>query len=263
MKLDQGLSYLSLEALIYLLRKAELVTGAYVQPLHFACASALLVNILYALAYRAHCLYLILIGRIVLGLSFAYFMYCKRFCSDTCIVGVCRWTTLASWLVVGQNVGFIPSVLCRCAGAATCLPSTLRAVPWPLLTYVYTAAALGLTLCVAAHTSAADCLLSPSPPVLCSRRCTGCTLCLPCSRAMVQTHPWCAPSLLPSHPVTNDPPHHLPRGMATYGCCTICSSSPTPLPYVCSCPSTTTNTPCCTRPHTHTHPCPCAAAVAQ
>src|SRR5882762_5580656 len=41
MKLDQGLSYLSFEALIYLLRKAELVTGAYVRPLHFACASCL------------------------------------------------------------------------------------------------------------------------------------------------------------------------------------------------------------------------------
>src|SRR5882762_10756236 len=174
MKLDQGLSYLSLEALIYLLRKAELVTGAYVQPLHFACASALLVNILYALAYRAHCLYLILIGRIVLGLSFTYFMYCKRFCSDARIVGVCRRTTLASWLVVGQNVGPIPSVLCRCAGAATRWPSTLHVVPWPLLTYVYAAAALSLTHCVAARTSAADRLLSPSPPVLCSRRRTGC-----------------------------------------------------------------------------------------
>lgn len=67
---------------------------------------ALVGSILYALAYRAHFLYLILIGRIVMGVSFAQFMYSKRYCSDPRIVGVRRRTTLAGWLVVGQSAGF-------------------------------------------------------------------------------------------------------------------------------------------------------------
>lgn len=33
-------------------------------------------------------------------------MYCKRFCSDSRIVGVRRRTTLAGWLVLGQGIGF-------------------------------------------------------------------------------------------------------------------------------------------------------------
>ncbi|KAH9075753.1 MFS general substrate transporter [Lactarius deliciosus] len=64
--------------------------GEYKFALHF---------ILYALAYRAHFLYLILIGRIVMGVSFAQFLYTKRYCSDPRIVGT-------GWLVVGQSAGF-------------------------------------------------------------------------------------------------------------------------------------------------------------
>ncbi|KAI0005417.1 major facilitator superfamily domain-containing protein [Russula compacta] len=80
--------------------------GTYQFALHLCCASALAGSILYALAYKAHFLYLILIARIVTGVSFAQFMYTKRYCSDPRIVGVRRRTTLAGWLVVGQNAGF-------------------------------------------------------------------------------------------------------------------------------------------------------------
>ncbi|KAI0307521.1 major facilitator superfamily domain-containing protein [Multifurca ochricompacta] len=80
--------------------------GAYKFALHLCCAAALVGSILYGLAYRAHFLYLILIGRIVMGVSFAQFMYTKRYCSDPRIVGVRQRTTLAGWLVVGQSAGF-------------------------------------------------------------------------------------------------------------------------------------------------------------
>ena len=80
--------------------------GAYKFALHLCCATALVGSVLYALAYQAHFLYLILIGRIVMGVSFAQFMYSKRYCSDPRIVGVRRRTTLAGWLVVGQSAGF-------------------------------------------------------------------------------------------------------------------------------------------------------------
>ncbi|TFY50364.1 hypothetical protein EVG20_g11562 [Dentipellis fragilis] len=90
-------------ALIPLMR---LDKGAYSMPLHFACANAILGHIFYGLAYRAHFLYLIFIGRIVVGFAFTNFMYSKRFCSDPRLVGIRRRTTLAGWLVVGQGVGF-------------------------------------------------------------------------------------------------------------------------------------------------------------
>ncbi|KAI8995230.1 major facilitator superfamily domain-containing protein [Trametes punicea] len=80
--------------------------GRYKRPLHFACASAFLGNILYALAYRANWLYLILLGRIVNGFAFTFWMYNKRYCSDPRIVGLRRRTTLAGWLVLGQGIGF-------------------------------------------------------------------------------------------------------------------------------------------------------------
>ncbi|KAF8972579.1 major facilitator superfamily domain-containing protein [Flammula alnicola] len=80
--------------------------GQYAQPLQIAYASMFLGNILYALAYRANFLYLILIGRIVSGFGFISFMYSKRYCSDPRIVGIRRRTTLASWLVIGQAFGF-------------------------------------------------------------------------------------------------------------------------------------------------------------
>ncbi|KAH8105393.1 major facilitator superfamily domain-containing protein [Cristinia sonorae] len=80
--------------------------GKYTRPLHFACGSSVLGHVLYAVAYKANWLYLILIGRIVSGLSFTFFMYTKRYCSDPRIVGIRRRTTLAGWLVVGQATGF-------------------------------------------------------------------------------------------------------------------------------------------------------------
>ena len=86
--------------------KSKLAQGKYKFALHLTCATALLGSVLYALAYQAHFLYLILIGRIVMGVSFAQFLYTKRYCSDPRIVGVRRRTTLAGWLVVGQSTGF-------------------------------------------------------------------------------------------------------------------------------------------------------------
>ncbi|KDQ58029.1 hypothetical protein JAAARDRAFT_57821 [Jaapia argillacea MUCL 33604] len=80
--------------------------GVYKRPLHFACTFAVIGNILYGLAYVTRFLYLILISRIVLGLSLTFFMYSKRYCSDPRIVGIRRRTTLAGWLVVGQGIGF-------------------------------------------------------------------------------------------------------------------------------------------------------------
>ncbi|KAF8882234.1 major facilitator superfamily domain-containing protein, partial [Infundibulicybe gibba] len=80
--------------------------GQYRRALQISYISMFIGNILYALAYRAHYLYLILIGRIITGFGFTSFMYSKRYCSDPRIVGVRRRTTLASWLVVGQGFGF-------------------------------------------------------------------------------------------------------------------------------------------------------------
>ncbi|KAI0660309.1 MFS general substrate transporter [Cubamyces menziesii] len=80
--------------------------GGYRRPLNFACATAILGNVLYSLAYHAGFLYLILLGRIVSGFSFTFFMYSKRYCSDPRIVGIRRRTTLAGWLVLGQGFGF-------------------------------------------------------------------------------------------------------------------------------------------------------------
>ncbi|KAG6835377.1 hypothetical protein H0H93_002028, partial [Arthromyces matolae] len=79
--------------------------GVYTVPLHVACCASILGHVFYALAYYADFLYLILIGRIISGLSFTFWMYCKRYCTDPRIVGVRRRTTLASWLVVGQGIG--------------------------------------------------------------------------------------------------------------------------------------------------------------
>lgn len=80
-------------------------TGGYKIPLHVCCASSVLGQALYAIAYRANFLYLILIGRMVNGCAFTMFMYCKRYCSDPKIVGIRRRTTLASWIVIGQGLG--------------------------------------------------------------------------------------------------------------------------------------------------------------
>ncbi|THH09403.1 hypothetical protein EW146_g8692 [Bondarzewia mesenterica] len=80
--------------------------GAYSIPIYFACIMAIIGHILYGLANYANFLYLILIGRCVIGFGFTNFMYSKRFCSDARIVGIRRRTTLAGWLVIGQGIGF-------------------------------------------------------------------------------------------------------------------------------------------------------------
>ncbi|KAJ8095241.1 hypothetical protein PM082_010464 [Marasmius tenuissimus] len=79
--------------------------GGYAIPLHVCCCASILGLVLYALAYKADYLYLILIGRIVSGIGFSMWMYCKRYVSDPRIVGIRRRTTLASWLVIGNGIG--------------------------------------------------------------------------------------------------------------------------------------------------------------
>lgn len=79
--------------------------GRYNACFQLAYGCTILGNIIYALAYRAHFLYMILIGRMVTGISFICFMYHKRYCSDPRLVGIRRRTTLASLLVVGQVFG--------------------------------------------------------------------------------------------------------------------------------------------------------------
>ena len=41
----------------------------------------------------------------IMGVSFTFFMYAKKYCSDPRIVGIRRRTTLAASLVVGQGIG--------------------------------------------------------------------------------------------------------------------------------------------------------------
>ncbi len=80
-------------------------SGQYAFPLHFACGSLALGSLLYGLAYKTKFLYLILLGRMVQGLGYTFFMYSKRYCSDPRIAGVRKRTLLAGWLVVGQGIG--------------------------------------------------------------------------------------------------------------------------------------------------------------
>ncbi|KAH7915683.1 major facilitator superfamily domain-containing protein [Hygrophoropsis aurantiaca] len=94
----------SMLTLIPLTRFTQLL-GKYTRPLHLSCGAGIIGNVLYAIAYRTNCLYLILVGRCVLGISFSMWMYCKRYCSDPRIVGIRRRTTLASSQVIGQGFG--------------------------------------------------------------------------------------------------------------------------------------------------------------
>ena len=50
-------------------------------------------------------LHLILIGRMIMGVSFTFFLFAKKYCSDPRIVGIRRRTTLAAYLVIGQGAG--------------------------------------------------------------------------------------------------------------------------------------------------------------
>lgn len=79
--------------------------GTYTRPLHLTCAFAILGHILYGLAYKANWLYLVLIGRAIIGFSFIGYMYTKRFCTDPVFVGSQRRTTLATYLILGQGIG--------------------------------------------------------------------------------------------------------------------------------------------------------------
>ena len=62
-------------------------------------------SLCHALAHKTNFLYLTLIGRMIMGVAFTFFMYAKKYCSDPRIVGIRRRTTLAACLVVGQGTG--------------------------------------------------------------------------------------------------------------------------------------------------------------
>ena len=81
------------------------VAGGYKIPIHLCCSMSIVGNLCYALAHKANFLYLILIGRMITGIAFTFFMYAKKYCSDPRIVGIRRRTTLAAYLVVGQGTG--------------------------------------------------------------------------------------------------------------------------------------------------------------
>ena len=48
--------------------------GRYKLPLHISCGASIIGHILYACAYKANWLYLILLGRIVSGLAFSMYV---------------------------------------------------------------------------------------------------------------------------------------------------------------------------------------------
>ncbi|KAF7370088.1 hypothetical protein MSAN_00638800 [Mycena sanguinolenta] len=84
---------------VLLIPLAKYDQGRYSIPLKVAYISVILGNILHAVAYRAHFLYLILMGRIVSGFGFTGFMYIKRYCSG-------KWiSALAFGFSVGPFVG--------------------------------------------------------------------------------------------------------------------------------------------------------------
>ncbi|KAF8991312.1 major facilitator superfamily domain-containing protein [Cyathus striatus] len=80
--------------------------GQYRRPFVIAYIAALIGNVIYALAYTFNFLYLLLIGRMIVGISFTSFMFSRMYCADPRIVGIRRRTTLASWYVLGQVFGF-------------------------------------------------------------------------------------------------------------------------------------------------------------
>jgi MFS family permease len=82
-----------------------MILGAYKIPIHLCCCHVHRGNLCHALAHKANFLYLILIGRMIMGIAFTFFMYTKKYCSDPRIVGIRRRTTLAAYLVVGQGIG--------------------------------------------------------------------------------------------------------------------------------------------------------------
>ncbi|KAF8998734.1 major facilitator superfamily domain-containing protein [Cyathus striatus] len=79
--------------------------GQYRRPFVIAYISAFIGNVLYALAYTFDFLYLLLIGRMILGISFTSFMFSRKYCTDPRIVGIRRRTMLGSWYVVTQAFG--------------------------------------------------------------------------------------------------------------------------------------------------------------
>ena len=79
--------------------------GVYKIPIHLCCFASIIGSLCHALAHKANFLYLILIGRMITGVSLTFLMYAKKYCSDPRIVGIRRRTTLAAYLVVGQGIG--------------------------------------------------------------------------------------------------------------------------------------------------------------
>lgn len=105
MRYDHGKRARIIHDIFHDILRCLLPIGGYKLPLHISCAASIVGHVLYASAYAANSLYMILVGRIVSGLAFSMWMYCKRYIGDARIVGVRRRTTLAAWLVFGQGCG--------------------------------------------------------------------------------------------------------------------------------------------------------------
>ncbi|KAF7324707.1 hypothetical protein MKEN_00512200 [Mycena kentingensis (nom. inval.)] len=134
---------------IVLLPLTSLDQGRYTRPFAVICASLVVGNVLHALAYRANFLYLILIGRMVSGIGYAGFMYCRRYCTDPRLVGVRRRTMLSSWIVMGQSFGltagpFVCGLLYK-IGFSNDVFNGLTSPGW-ILSIVWMLAAAGIAL---------------------------------------------------------------------------------------------------------------------
>ncbi|WBW74539.1 transmembrane transporter [Schizosaccharomyces osmophilus] len=79
----------------------------YFRPLLISCFSQIIGHMLYSLAYRAHWVYLILIGRMFNGIGFTMFLYHKKYLADKEFVGRNRSTFLSTLNILAQTLGFM------------------------------------------------------------------------------------------------------------------------------------------------------------
>ncbi|EPX72681.1 membrane transporter [Schizosaccharomyces octosporus yFS286] len=79
----------------------------YFRPLFTSCFAHIIGHLLYSLAYRAHWIYLILIGRMFNGIGFTMFLYHKKYLADKYFVGRNRSTFLSTLNILAQTLGFM------------------------------------------------------------------------------------------------------------------------------------------------------------
>ncbi|EPY52739.1 MFS transporter [Schizosaccharomyces cryophilus OY26] len=79
----------------------------YFRPMFTSCFAHIIGHLLYSLAYRAHWIYLILIGRMFNGIGFTMFLYHKKYLSDKEFVGRNKSTFLSTLNILAQTLGFM------------------------------------------------------------------------------------------------------------------------------------------------------------